>query len=103
MKVDILEASWLAEQPEITLEELAEVSGVPEELLSQMVETGALVPVASQAARWTFTLHCVSTVRAAGRLRNDFELDAGGVSLTLRLLERIETLEHELRELRASR
>jgi chaperone modulatory protein CbpM len=41
------------------------------------------------------------TVRAVRRLREDFDLDAHGVSVALALLDRIEALERQLRALRA--
>ena len=103
MRIETLDARWLDEQQRVTLEELAEVSGLPVTLLSELVESGALVPVDARAEHWVFASTCVSVVRTAGRLRNDFDLDAGGVSLALRLLERIEALEDEIRHLRAGR
>jgi chaperone modulatory protein CbpM len=103
MRIETLEARWLDEQQRVTLAELAEVSGLPEALLAELVETGALVPAETRAEGWTFSSTCVSVVRSAGRLRNDFDLDTGGLSLALRLLERIEMLEDEIRQLRAGR
>lgn len=103
MRIETLEARWLDEPAEITLEELAEATGLPADLLAELVEAGALVPAQRRAAGWTFTSRCVASVRTAGRLRNDFELDASGLSLALRLLERIEALEGEIRALRARR
>jgi hypothetical protein len=43
----------------------------------------------------------VVTARAAQRLRASFDLDPNALSLALSLLERIRTLETELRALRA--
>jgi chaperone modulatory protein CbpM len=103
MRIETLDARWLVEGVELTLEELAEATGVPESLLAELVEAGALEPQPRQARGWTFTAHCVSTVRSAGRLREHFELDAAGLSVALRLLERIEALEREVRMLRARR
>ena len=103
MRIETLEARWLVEGAELTLGELAEATGMPEALLAELVEAGALEPRQPQASGWTFTAHCVSTVRSAGRLREHFELDAAGLSVALRLLERIEALEREVRTLRARR
>jgi chaperone modulatory protein CbpM len=118
MRTEILEAHWLGAQAEVTLEELAEATGLPKELIGALVEHGALAPIEHSAlapieysalpplepaARtWKFTSRCIATVRAAGRLRDDFELDTSGMSLALRLLERIESLEAEVRRLRAA-
>lgn len=102
MKLETLEARWLVEGAELTLAELAEAAGVPEALLADLVEIGALEPVAPRAP-WSFTARYVGSVRSAGRLREHFELDAAGLSVALRLLERIEDLEKEIRMLRAGR
>jgi len=39
---------------------------------------------------------CLTLAHAASRLRNDFDLDTNGLTLTLRLLNRIHELEAEL-------
>lgn len=118
MKVEFTEAQWLHEQAEISIQELAELSGLSPELLRELVEYGALVPINTQVpinaqvptnaqpstdaqpARWSFTADCVVAVRAAGRLREDFDLDANALSVALALIERIHRLEAQLRELR---
>ena len=41
------------------------------------------------------------TIRAAGRLRDNFDLEPHGVALVVTLLNRIRDLEAQLRELRA--
>ena len=106
MKVEFTEAQWLHEQAEISIQELAELSGLSPELLRELVDYGALVPVNAQSptdagsAQWSFTAQCIVAVRAAGRLREDFDLDANALSVALALIERIHGLEAQLRELR---
>ena len=101
MKVELTDAQWLSEHAEVSVEELAELSGLSPELLRQLVDYGALVPIDAQAKRWTFTSSCVVTVRTVGRLREDFELDANALSVALNLIERIRGLEAQLAELRS--
>ena len=102
MNIEHADALWLDKRAEITLEELVELSGLPQEVLIELVECGVLVPAESGAGRH-FTVECISTVRTAGRLHDDFELDANALALALRLLERIRELESQLRESRATR
>jgi chaperone modulatory protein CbpM len=103
MNIEQADALWLDERTEITLEELVALSGMPEEVLRELVECGVLVPAEARAAGWSFTVGCITTVQTARRLREDFDLDANALALALRLLERIRELEAQLRESRAAR
>lgn len=111
MKIELTDAQWLSEHAEVSIEELAELSGLSPELLRELVEYGALVPINPQvpinalapthvqSAQWSFTADCVVAVRTAGRLREDFDLDANALSVALTLIERIHGLEAQLRHL----
>lgn len=105
MKIEITEAQWLDESGKLTLEELVELSGLPSEFLIELVEHGVLEPVEPRAAgdsrsgAWHFSAECVIAVRAASRLREDFDLDANAMSVALMLVERIHGLEAQLQEL----
>ena len=95
------ETAWMNEQTEVTLDELAALSGLPDMTLRELVECGALVPHDPEGARWTFSARCVVTLRSAGRLGSAFDLDANALALTLSFLERINELEAELHAMRA--
>jgi len=111
MKIELTEAQWLDEPDEISFDDLAELSGLSPELLRELVEYGALVPINTQAsinaevpidvelAQWRFSADCIVAVRTVGRLREDFDLDANAMSVALMLIERIEGLEAQLQEL----
>ena len=110
MKVELTEAQWLHEQAEISVEQLAELTGLSPELLRELVDYGALVPVNADAPveaapdvqvseQWSFAADCVVAVRTARRLRDDFDLDPNALSVALMLIERIHGLEAQLREL----
>ena len=101
MKVELTDAQWLSEHAEVSVEELAELSGLPPELLRELVEYGALSPTDAQSAQWSFTADCVVAVRTVSRLRQDFDLDANALSVTLMLIERIHGLEAQLQALRS--
>jgi chaperone modulatory protein CbpM len=101
VKLEHTEALWLDERGSITLVELSECSGLTESELRDLVELGALEPVDADAAQWSFTARCISSARAASRLRTDFELDTHGLALVLSLLERVQELESALQRLNA--
>jgi chaperone modulatory protein CbpM len=113
MKIEVADARWLCEHPEVSLEELVELSGLPGELLLELVEYGALVPLESGATaraelrtevrstQLRFTADCVTAVRTVSRLRADFDLDANALSVAMMLIERIHGLEVQLREVRS--
>jgi chaperone modulatory protein CbpM len=72
--------------------------------LHVLVDCGALAPRDLRASTWLFSTRCVVTARTARRLRDDFALDdVHAVAIMLRLRERIEALEQELRHLRSLR
>ena len=101
MATDQAESIWMNEHAEVSLDELAELSGLPDAMLRELVECGALLPANPEGVRWTFSARCVVTMRTAGRLRKDFELDANALALALSFLERIQELESQLNAVRA--
>ena len=101
MRVELTELYWLDEQRDVTLSELAQVSGFSEEELRDLQACGAIAPVDPDADQLRFGAQCIVAVRTARRLRADFELDTQGLAVALALLERIGALEAELRGLQA--
>ena len=101
MAIEDAEAAWLTEERAFSLAELAGLSGLSEAELRELVEYGALTPVDPEASPWIFSGRCLLTVRAACRLRVDFDLEPNGVALIVSLLERIRELETQLGSLRA--
>ena len=101
MKTEQIEAVWLHEQHELSLEELCDLSGLSEAELRELVDYGVLAPTDAGMQHWTFGAHRLVYAQRACRLRRDFDLDAHGVALVMTLLDRVRDLEGELRELRA--
>jgi chaperone modulatory protein CbpM len=97
---DVEEADWLHAEAQVTMVELVRSSGMPEEVLRELVEYGALEPAAG-GAQWCFSADCVVRVRKAARLRNDLELETPALALALAFLDRIQELEAQLRHLHA--
>jgi chaperone modulatory protein CbpM len=97
-------ALLLDETGSISITQLVEQSGLSETELYVLVDCGALAPRDVRASTWTFSSHCIVTARTARRIRDDFALDdVHAIALMLRFRERIEALEHELRQLRERR
>jgi chaperone modulatory protein CbpM len=108
MKIEVTEVHWIDQHGACSLHELVEASQLSADELRELVEIGVLQPLppgsAASAAAGTeprFATECLATARAVRRLREDFDLDAHGVSVALALLERIGNLERQLRALRA--
>jgi chaperone modulatory protein CbpM len=92
---------WLGDGHELELRELAELSGLPEVVLVELVTTGVLVAREAPGERLVFSARTVSIARSAARLRHDFELDVAGLAVAVRLLERVNELEADVRRLSA--
>ena len=101
MEAKQVEAVWLTEDREFSLAELAELSGLSEPDLHELVDYGAITPLNPDSPQWAFKGECVVTVRAACRLRVNFDLEPHAVALVVSLLERIHDLEAQLTRLRA--
>ena len=95
---------WLDEVQSVTLTELARVCGISTDDVDELVEYGALQPLVegpSEADRRLFSADCVTRMRTASKLRLDFDLDLFAVALLLDHIQRIETLERQVRSLQA--
>ncbi len=95
------EAAWLDGRETITIAELCRACALTPDELHELVAYGALVPVAGAPGEASFSAEWIMPLRAAGRLRRDLDLDVFAVSIVLGYLERISTLEGELRSMRA--
>ena len=101
MTAQVQEAVRFDTVTEVTWMQLVNASGLSEAEVTELVQYGALVPRDPSAPTWTFESRWLVVARHASRLRRDFDLDPHGVSVVLSFAERIESLEAELRALRA--
>lgn len=92
---------WLDAQTQVSIRDLAACSQLPEELLRELVEYGALAPLDAHAECWVFSAEWIPRCRTAARLAADLELDTPVLALVLGFLGRIDEFEKELAELRA--
>lgn len=101
MNAQVVEIGWLDARESLTASELARACGLSAEELGELVEYGALTPIRRSQAEYVFSADCVLPLRAAGRLRKDFDMDLFAVAILLGYLNRIEALEREVKSLRA--
>jgi chaperone modulatory protein CbpM len=101
LQTDSGNAVWLDHTCLVSVGMLADLSGLSERDVVELIELGAIAPADPAVKPWTFSAECIVTVRTAKRLRRDLELDTHALALALSLLERIRRLEHELAGLRA--
>lgn len=95
------ELAWLDERETITVAELSRVCALSAVELDELVEYGALVPLQEVPQAMLFSADWVMPLRAAGKLRRDFDLDLFSVAILLEYLHRIEGLERQLRSMEA--
>lgn len=94
--VSLTESIWLNGSDICSLAHIVEVSGLSARDVLDLVDTGVLKPANDDPDNYFFCVECIVTARRARRLRDDFELNANGLALALRLLQRVEQLEREL-------
>ena len=99
MRIELTEAAWFEEHV-LSLDELCEISGLPEVVLEELVHAGAIAPLVA-GTDMRFGAAALHAARRARRLREDFELDTPALLLALGLLDRLQEMERKLRELEA--
>jgi chaperone modulatory protein CbpM len=100
MRVELTEALWF-EQHELSLSQLAEISGLPPAVLEELLDCGAIAPLQAGPSELRFGAAALRAARTARRLRMDFELDVQALVVALSLVARVDELEAQLRELQA--
>ena len=101
MTGDYCDALWPDEQEVLPLRVVAEVSGLSESELMQLIDCGALVSFAEASGQRMCSVQAIAVARTARRLRDDFELETHGVAVLLAYLERIHELEAQVLALQA--
>lgn len=101
MTPEQLECVLLNDGETISLTELARCCAMSEAEIDELVDYCALVPLPAASSERFFSVQWVSPLRAAGKLRIDFDLDLFTVAIMLGNLNRIEVLERQVQQLQA--
>lgn len=84
----------------LNLEEFCQSAELPVEYLFEIVEQGIIEPRGAAPESWRFDTRALLIARRAARLRRDLDLEWPGIALALELLEELEQLRRENRQLR---
>lgn len=101
MTQEQLECSWLDSSETVSLTELSRCCEMSVAELDELVDYCALVPLTAAPQERVFSAAWVAPLRAAGKLRLDFDLDLFTVAILLGNLNRIEMLERQVQQLQA--
>jgi hypothetical protein len=85
----------------IGITELAYVCAMSRDELEELMEYGALLPLASLRAEPEFALEWMQPLRIAGKLRREYDLDLFVMVIVMDYLRRIEALEAQVQSLQA--
>ncbi len=91
------------EREQLTMEDLAERTGLHPTLIEQFLEYELIAPAERIGAQIFFDMDCVIRVRKILRLRHDLGANLASVAVILDLLDRIGGLEKEIERLRRNR
>lgn len=97
---ETIEIFCLDETVEISIGELSRLSHLSIADLEMLVDCGALTMTREQPEP-CFAASSVALARRASRLSADFELTGDGLSIALKLMQRIDELERRIAELEA--
>lgn len=95
------ECEWLDAGQLLNLAELSRTCGMSSAELHELVEYGALSPLNAGQPEPRFPAQYIPRLRTAVKLRRDYDLELFTVAILLDYLDRIETLEAQLRSSRA--
>ena len=101
MTIERTQVVWLEQRADYSMHEAGELSGLPRTLLERLIDCGAL-PASEAVSTVCLSSEGVVLARAAGRLRQHFELDDEGLAVAVSLLRRVRVLEAELSRARAA-
>lgn len=97
-----LEWIWLDDRETLSMSELAQACTLSVGDLDELMEYGALAPLGSDRQERQFSAKWVMPLRAAGKLRLDFDLDLFSTAVLMDYLARIDVLERQVRSLKAA-
>ena len=86
----------VTDTPELTLEELCRVCGLPQQQIETYIAEGVVEPQGTERPQWRFSHMSLITVRRASRLERDLGVNAAGVALAFDLMAQVDELKSRL-------
>ena len=83
----------------LSIEELCLATDLPSHTVIEIVEQGIIEPGGESPKTWVFTTHMITVTKKACRLHNDLEIDWPGIALAISLIDELEQLRTENRQL----
>jgi chaperone modulatory protein CbpM len=83
-----------------SFEELCDVAELSSHIIIEIVEHGIIEPDGADPENWIFSTQMVTVAKKAYRLHRDLNIDWQGIALTINLLDELEQLKLENKQLR---
>jgi len=101
-QITVCQFGWIEqiERERVTLDGLAERTGLHPTLIERFVEYGLIEPAERAGAHMLFEVDCVARVRKIERLRRHLGANLASVAVILDLLDRLNGLQQEIERLR---
>lgn len=87
----------IEESQSITIEELCQLTHCKKEIIYQLIEYQLIAPKGGSPKEWRFDSSALKRTRIASSFYYDLEINFQGIALALELMEKIETLEHQVK------
>ena len=89
----------LEEQTGLTLADLCRACAAQGDVIIELVDEGVLTPTGQAPEYWRFTGVHMHRARVAVRLQRDLGINLAGAALALHLMDEMETLRAQLRQM----
>lgn len=96
-KIRIYEGRLADDEEPVALLDICQQFMIQENELLEWVYEGIVTPQRDEKEQYRFSILMVERIRKVHRLKRDFELNTTGVALVMDLLDRIESLEKEMK------
>ena len=96
-----LDVEWLDQDAPVTLSELSQMTQLSVDELTELMEYGAVTPVAAEQGNLLFPANCISLMRKAAHVRRAYDLELFAMVVLLDHLGRIERLEEQIRSMQS--
>ena len=85
----------------VSFEEFCDTMQLPSETVFEIIEQGIVDPDGDAPENWTFDANMITVTKRACRLHRDFGIDWSGIALAVRLIDELEQVREENKQLRS--